>query len=167
MAARFGIRQALGSLLRVRRLQKVTDTGYTERVKTEIFTFCDFAQENHGKLTVVGTFDTIISRTFPCVHPFLSVVIRLRFDLWEFKAYNFKAEFRDLDGSALTEPINGRLVVQSAGNTTAVSHLVFCYANLEFPHEGSFNFILFVDNKEFASAPLYMRKVEPLPRPQQ
>jgi hypothetical protein len=50
-------------------------------MKTEIFTFCDFAQENGGKLTIVGTFDTIIARHFPCVHPQLSVVIRIRFDL--------------------------------------------------------------------------------------
>jgi len=34
-------------------------------MEIEIFTLCDFAQDNSSKLTVVGTFDSIQSRQFP------------------------------------------------------------------------------------------------------
>ena len=127
-------------------------------MKVEIFSFCDFAQENSGKLTVVGTFDTIISRNFPCIHPQLSVVIRLRFDLWEFANHNFRIETHDLDGELSLEPIKGNVDVQGAGNATAVSHLVFSITNLHLKKSGILNFVLFIDDKEIMSVPLYVRK---------
>ena len=125
-------------------------------MKIELFTFCDFAQENSGKLTVVGTFDTIISRNFPCIHPQLSVVIRLRFDLWEFSNHQFKIETRDLNGEMVIKPIEGNLEVKGAGNATAVSHLVFTISNLHFKSSGVINFILYIDDKEQTSIPLYL-----------
>jgi hypothetical protein len=127
-------------------------------MKTELFTFCDFAQESGGKLTVVGTFDTIISRNFPCIHPQLSLVIRIRFDLWEFANHSFRIETRDLDGEMSIEPISGKLEVKGAGNATSVSHLVFTISNLRFKSSGVVNFALYVDDKEIASVPLYIRK---------
>ncbi|MDR2052275.1 MAG: hypothetical protein LBP80_02595 [Treponema sp.] len=127
-------------------------------MKTEIFTFCDFAQESGGKLTVVGTFDTIIARNFPCVHPQLSVVIRLRFDLWEFSNHSFRIETRDLDDEMSMEAIGGNIEVKGVGNATAVSHLVFTISNLRFKSSGLVNFVLYIDEKEFASIPLYIRK---------
>jgi len=106
----------------------------------------------------VGTFDTIISRNFPCVHPQLSVVIRLRFDLWEFGNHAFKIETRNLEGETSMEPINGTLDVRGGGNASAVSHLVFSIANLHFKEPGLINFVLFIDEKEVDSVPLYVRK---------
>ena len=127
-------------------------------MKIELFTFCDFAQENGGKLTVVGTFDTIIARNFPCIHPQLSVVIRLRFDIWEFQKHNFRIETRDLNGGMNMEGISGNIDVKGIGNATAVSHLVFTISNLHFKDEAVINFILFVDDKEAGTIPLYVRK---------
>jgi hypothetical protein len=127
-------------------------------MKTELFTFCDFAQESGGKLTIVGTFDTIISRNFPCIHPQLSLVIRIRFDLWEFANHGFRIETRDLDGEMSIEPISGKIEVKGAGNATSVSHLVFTISNLRFKSNGVVNFVLYVDEKEIASIPLYIRK---------
>ena len=127
-------------------------------MKVEIFSFCDFAQENSGKLTVVGTFDTIISRDFPCIHPQLSVVIRLRFDLWEFSPHNFRIECHDLDGNTNLKPISGNLDVREGGNATAVSHLVFNITNFRLVRDGILNFILFLDDKEVMTIPLYISK---------
>ena len=127
-------------------------------MKIELFTFCDFAQENGGKLTVVGTFDTIISRNFPCIHPQLSVVIRIRFDLWEFTNHSFRVESYDLDGEMGIEPIRGNVDVQGGGNATAVSHLVFSISNLHIKKSGILNFVLYIDEKEVMSLPLYIRK---------
>jgi len=125
-------------------------------MKIELFTFCDFAQENSGKLTIVGTFDTIVSRNFPCVHSQLSVVIRLRFDLWEFSNHQFRIETRDLNGEMAIKPIKGNVEVKGVGNATAVSHLVFTISNLHFKSSGVINFILYIDDKEQGSIPLYL-----------
>jgi len=130
-------------------------------MKIELFTFCDFAQENGGKLTIVGTFDTIISRNFPCVHPQLSVVIRIRFDIWEFKNHSFRIETRDLNGEKGMEGIAGNINVKGIGNATAVSHLVFTISNLHFKDATVINFVLFIDDKETGTIPLYIRQAEP------
>ncbi|MDR0630322.1 MAG: hypothetical protein LBG24_11955 [Treponema sp.] len=127
-------------------------------MKIELFTFCDFAQENSGKLTIVGTFDTIISRTFPCMHPQLSVVIRIRFDLWEFSNHSFRIETRDLQGEMSMDPITGNIDVKGVGNATAVSHLVFTISNLRFKNIGVINFVLYIDDKEVGLIPLHVRK---------
>jgi hypothetical protein len=127
-------------------------------MKTELFTFCDFAQESGGKLTVVGTFDTIIARDFPCIHPQLSLVIRLRFDLWEFSRHSFRIETHDLGGEMKMEAIGGNIEVRGVGNATAVSHLVFTIANIRFKSNGVVNFVLYIDDKEHTSIPLYIRK---------
>jgi hypothetical protein len=127
-------------------------------MKTELFTLCDFAQEQGGKLTIVGTFDTIISRSFPCVHPQLSIVIRLRFDLWEFGTHSFKIETRDLDSETALEPVTGRLTAKGVGNATAVSHVLYSITSLKFKSSGIINFILYVDDKEITSIPLYLRQ---------
>jgi len=126
-------------------------------MKIEMFTFCDYAQENGGKLTIVGTFDTIISHNFPCVHSQLSVVIRIRFDIWEFGNHSFRIETLDLNGEMSLETINGNLEVKSAGNATTVSHLLFTITNLHFETSGVINFILYVDDKEISSIPLHIR----------
>jgi hypothetical protein len=127
-------------------------------MNSEIFTFCDFAQENAGKLTVVGTFDTIITRSFPCIHPQLSVVIRLRFNIGEFSPHVFRIETRDLDGEMCMETVSGTIDVKGVGNATAVSHLVFSINNLRFKAPGVVNFVLYIDDKEIKSIPLYIRK---------
>ncbi len=127
-------------------------------MKTELFTLCDFAQENGGKLTIVGTFDTIIARIFPCTHPQLAVVIRLRFDLWEFGRHSFRVETRDLDGEGSMQPVSGTLEAKGVGNASAVSHLVFTVSNLRFSSSGVVNFVLYLDDKEVTSIPLYVRK---------
>jgi hypothetical protein len=127
-------------------------------MKAELFTFCDFAQENGGKLTIVGTFDTIIARNFPCVHPQLSVVIRLRFDLWEFSHHRFRIETRDLEGEMNMDAVAGTVEVKEVGNATAVSHLVFTISNLRFKNSGVVNFVLYIDDKELTSIPLYIRR---------
>ncbi|MCL2382500.1 MAG: hypothetical protein FWC64_13090 [Treponema sp.] len=125
-------------------------------MRIELFTLCDSAQENSGKLTIVGTFDTIVSRNFPCVHPRLSVVVRIRFDLWEFSSHLFRIETRNLDGEEVFTPIKGNVEIEGAGNATAVSHLVFTISNLHLKSRGVINFVLYMDDKELASIPLYL-----------
>jgi hypothetical protein len=63
------------------------------------------------------------------------------------------------------DPVSGKLKVNSAGNATAVSHLVFTIGNLKFLSPGIVNFVLFMDDKEIFSTPLYIRKIEAPPPP--
>ena len=127
-------------------------------IKIEIFTFSDFAQDNNGKLTIVGTFDTIIARSFPCVHPQLSIAIRMRFELWEFTKHTFRIEVNDLDGETVMEPIKGYIDIKESGNATSFTDLVFTISNMHFNNPGIINFVIYLDDKEAGYIPLYIRK---------
>jgi len=56
------------------------------------------------------------------------------------------------------EAINGNIEVKGVGNASAVSHLVFSISNLHFKEPGLINMVLFIDDKEMDSIPLYIRK---------
>jgi hypothetical protein len=56
------------------------------------------------------------------------------------------------------ETISGNVEVNGVGNASAVSHLVFSISNLHFKDPGLVNFVLFIDEKEIGSLPLYIRK---------
>jgi hypothetical protein len=63
-----------------------------------------------------------------------------------------------LEGEMSMETINGNIEVRGVGNASAVSHLVFSISNLHFKNPGLINFVLFIDDKEVNSIPLYVRK---------
>jgi len=56
------------------------------------------------------------------------------------------------------ETISGNIDVKGVGNASAVSHLVFSITNLHIKNSGLLNFVLYIDEKEFDSIPLYVRK---------
>ncbi|MCL2186114.1 MAG: hypothetical protein FWB86_09725 [Treponema sp.] len=56
------------------------------------------------------------------------------------------------------EAIKGNLEVKGAGNASAVSHLVFSITNLHFKEPVVISMVLFIDDKEIDSIPLYIRK---------
>jgi hypothetical protein len=58
------------------------------------------------------------------------------------------------------EAIKGNIEVRGVGNASAVSHLVFGISNLHFKQPTILNLVLFVDDKELGSIPLYIRKAE-------
>jgi len=45
-----------------------------------IFTYCDYAQDNKGKLTIVGTYDTLRSSEFPATRNSVYIVARISFE---------------------------------------------------------------------------------------
>jgi hypothetical protein len=84
------------------------------------------------------------------------LVIRLRFDLWEFANHQFRIETKDLDGKTVINPIQGIVEAKGVGNATAVSHLVFTISNIHLKNSGVVNFTLYIDDKELSSIPLYL-----------
>ena len=57
-------------------------------MKVEVFALCDAATESQGKLNLLGTFDRLVAKQLPVVHPACAVAIRLRFDTMEVAAHH-------------------------------------------------------------------------------
>ena len=78
-------------------------------MEIEIFTLCDFAQDNQSKLTIVGTFDSINAKQFPTQHPACSIACRLRFSSKEAGEHTFKLRLIDSDGKEIIQSIEGNM----------------------------------------------------------
>src|SRR5687768_18562952 len=80
-------------------------------MEIEIFTLCDFAQDNSGKLIIVRTFDSIGSKVFPVRHPACSIACRLRFAKKEFGPHTATIRFIDQQNNELVQPLEAEIMV--------------------------------------------------------
>jgi hypothetical protein len=127
-------------------------------METEIFTLCDFAQDAGGKLTIVGTFDQIGSKTFPVVHQSCSLAIRLRFASKETGEHAFRLKLVDAAGKNIIAPIEGNINVANAQREYAGLNMVVNLNQLKFEKEGRHSFELYIDDDWVTGLPLTLVK---------
>ena len=128
-------------------------------MEIEIFTLCDFAQDNGGKLTIVGTFDGINVKQFPYTQPSFSVACRLRFAGKEAGAHDIRLTLIDADGTELINPIQGQLNVATPKNGQySTINMVFNFNQMKFEKPGRNSFELYMDDEWTTGLPLFIYK---------
>ncbi len=130
-------------------------------MEIEIFTLCDFAQDNNSKLTIVGTFDSIHAKQFPVSHPVCAVASRLRFAAKEAGDYLLKLRLINIDGKEIIQPIEGNITVGSAPNGQfSTINFVVNFNQLQFEKPGRYSFELYIDGDWKTGLPLILNKVD-------
>lgn len=72
----------------------------------DIFTFCDFAQESKGKMTIVGTFNILQLQKFPSLYQNLYIAIRVSFSPEEVGDHTLKLSLKHKDlGNDVLPPL--------------------------------------------------------------
>lgn len=128
-------------------------------MEIEIFTLCDFAQDNNSKLTIVGTFDSINAKQFPVQHPACAVACRLRFAAKEAGEHDFKLRMIDSTGKESIQPIQGNINIPSVPNRQVVSiNLVVNFNQLQFAEPGRDSFELYIDGDWKSGLPLFLNQ---------
>lgn len=129
-------------------------------MEIEIFTLCDFAQDNSGKLTVVGTFDGIHSKQFPFTQQSFSVACRLRFSEKETGQHDMRLRFIDGNGKELLQPIEGQINIPKPTNGQYTTiNLVFNLNQIKFDKPGRYAFELYIDGEWTSGLPLFVNQV--------
>jgi hypothetical protein len=120
-------------------------------MELEIFTLADFAADyGNGKLTVVGTFDTVFVPQLPTKHPHCSIAIRMRIANSEAGAHDFMIRGLTPDGN-IFQNVNGSMDIKPNGNTDYTTfNLVIGLNNLKLERAGKYAFEFHFDN-EFRS----------------
>ena len=125
----------------------------------------DSAQVSSGKLFVLGgAFDTIRARSFPAVHRALSVVLVAEVGPADRnRDLEITIRLYDEDGTDLDVKSQGKLRVGApAGLPAGASSLVPMvspFANVRFPAEGGYVFIVEHEEAELARIPFRVRAV--------
>jgi len=128
-------------------------------MEIEIFTLCDFAQDNNSKLTIVGTFDSINAKQFPVQHPACAVACRLRFSDKEAGDHAFKLRMTDAAGKETLQPIEGNINIPPPANGQIVTiNLVVNFNQLQFAKPGRYSFELYIDGDWKSGRPLFLNQ---------
>ena len=134
-------------------------------MQIEACLICDSASDYHGKLCILGAFDSIGAHQAPLVHPHCATVVRLRFERSEEGKHPFRLILIDQDGRPHGPRIDGEVnVVFNPEHETVVTNLILNVNGLQLPRFGVFHFDLIVDGSLKARMPLYVRQVNQMPK---
>ena len=129
-------------------------------MEIEIFTLCDFAQDNNSKLTIVGTFDSINGKQFPLQHPACTVACRLRFGAKESGDHRFRLRLIDAAGKEVIKPIEGNINIGVPPNGQFASiNMVVNFNQLKFETAGRYSFELYIDEDWKSGLPLFLNQI--------
>lgn len=128
-------------------------------MELEIFTLCDFAQDNNSKLTIVGTFDSINARQFPVAHPSCSIACRMRFSVKETGSHHFKIRLVDATGKETIQPVQGDITIGNPPNGQFASiNVVINFNQLQFEKPGRYSFELYINDEWRSGLPLFLNQ---------
>ena len=132
-------------------------------MKIEIFSLCDAATDNHGKLNILGTFDQIYAAKTPVVHPACAIALRLRFDKMEEGSHAVRLQLVNPDGIPVFQSMEGEVVPRMGDDVGSVAvNLILNFQNVKFEEYADYQINLAVDGIAMASLPLRVREI---PRP--
>ncbi len=67
----------------------------------QVAVLCDAATDDHGKLNLLGAFDTIQAQQLPAIHPQCSIALRLTFLSGDEGKHTLQLNFVDADGRSI------------------------------------------------------------------
>ena len=125
----------------------------------EIFSLCDAATVDRGKLNILGAFDAIWMSKVPGIHPQCAIALRIRFEAIERGEHKIVVNFVDIDGKHVIPPLSGVVKVnfpdeQKSGTT----NLILNIQRLKIEKYGEYSIDLAIDGKIEARLPLFVKK---------
>jgi hypothetical protein len=127
----------------------------------EVFSLCDAANADIGKLNMLGAFDTFWVENVPAMHPHCAIALRVRFDSIEQGSHRVAVNIVDQDGKHLVPPLEGNVdVAFPEGQPTVAVNLILGLQGLKLPSLGRASIDLAMDGRHEQSLPLYVRRRE-------
>jgi hypothetical protein len=128
-------------------------------MQIEVFSLCDAATTESGKLNVLGAFDTLWVGKVPAVHPHCTVALRVRFHSSEGNEHNVSVKFIDEDGKHIVPATSGVIKISySEGQKTSSANLILNIQGLKIDKCGEYSIDLAIGGKSRASLPLFVRE---------
>ncbi len=123
----------------------------------EVFSLCDAATNDTGKLNILGAFDTLWMTQVPGIHPQCAVVLRIRFGIQERGEHSIGVNFVDVDGKHIIPSANGVINVSfSDQQRTGSANLILNIYGLKIDKFGEYSIDLAIDAVNAASLPLFV-----------
>lgn len=117
-----------------------------------------------GKLYVLGGgFDQISAHSFPAVHLYMSLVVKLRLHPTECdRQHRIEIELWDQDGQSVGPKLNAEFSARRHANNPTrpvFVQLVLSAIGQQFPRPGSYDFHIVVNGQHLKTVQLYLEQV--------
>jgi len=123
----------------------------------EVYSLCDAATNDAGKLNMLGAFDTILAGQLPLIHPQCTIALRIRFESIERGEHRVAVTFVDLDGRNIIPPANGTINVNFPdGQRSGSANLILNIQRLKLEKYGEYSIDLAIDGRSEGSLPLFV-----------
>lgn len=128
-------------------------------MQIEVFSLCDAATVENGKLNILGAFDTIMASKVPVVHPHCTIALRFRFKSIEGGEHDISVKFVDVDGGHVIPPAKGVIKTKYAkGQRTSAANMVLNLQGLKIEKFGEYSIDLAVKGRNVASIPFFVKE---------
>ena len=132
----------------------------------EIFSLCDAATADFGKMNLLGAFDTVGTRLFPLIYPQCAIALRIRFESIESGRHVVTLRLVDEDGRQIIPELRNESVVQiPPSQKSGSANLILNLQGIKFEKPGTFSIDLAIEGRQEASLPLFVRQAPELPAP--
>ena len=128
-------------------------------MQIEIFSLCEAATADSGKLNMLGAFDTIWATKIPAIYPQCTIVLRARFEKIERGDHKVAVHFVDVDGKNVIPPAHGNITMSfSDEQSSGSANLIMNIQGIRLEKLGEYSIDLAIDGKQEASLPLYVKE---------
>lgn len=129
------------------------------KIEHELFTIADYAMEHGGKLTVIGSFDTIFTQAFPSVHPSMYLALKFRVDNRDAGVHDLRIVGKDPNGRPVVEIKGTSDVKPSPHADYSSSVMVFPFFNIQLEVAGRYTFEVYFDEDFVTGLSLHVVQV--------
>lgn len=128
-------------------------------MQIEIFSLCDAATADFGKLSILGAFDAIGAVKTPTVHPQCAIALRVRFSRIEKGEHKVAVSFIDIDGKNVIPPAQGVITMNfSEEQGSGSANLILNIQGLKLEKFGEYSIDLAIDGQQKASLPFFVKE---------
>ena len=129
----------------------------------QVAVLCDAANEDSGKLNLLGAFDTIYAPQMPAVHPQCAVALRVTFMPGDEGPHQLAINFINADGRSIMPnfPHIPFEIVLPEDLHFVTRNFTASIQQLQFPEPGLYSVDIRFDNVSRASIPLLVKYAPP------
>ena len=128
----------------------------------QVAALCDAATDTNGKLSILGTFDTIYTQQLPAVHPQCSIALRFVCTKIEEGPHKLKLNFVDEDGRLVVPSIDLPVEITFPEEANFLSrNFVVNIQQLKFEKPGLYSIDIAIDGRHEGSIPLLVKHMRP------
>ena len=128
------------------------------KMEIEVFSICDAATSDSGKLNILGAFDMMWVKKLPSTYHQCAIAMRIRFYSQETGKHHIHLNILDPDGVPVIEPLKGDInVMVPPGQSSSSVNLILNIQKLVIENVGTYSIEFTIEDERYHFIPLFVK----------